>query len=61
VDELAARVLAVIRRIPSGRVLTYGDVAALAEGGATARDLGQHQHPHSDLDQVPLWGLLRGD
>ena len=30
VDELAAGVLAVVRRIPSGRVLTYGDVAALA-------------------------------
>ena len=40
-DEQAARVLAVVRRIPPGRVLTYGDVAALAAGDATARDVGQ--------------------
>jgi len=30
VDRFAARVLAVVRRIPAGRVATYGDVAALA-------------------------------
>ena len=29
-DELVARVLAVVDRIPPGRVLSYGDVAALA-------------------------------
>ena len=39
-DDLVAKVLAVVRRIPSGRVLTYGDVAALAEVDATARDVG---------------------
>lgn len=29
-DRFAARVLTVVRRIPPGRVATYGDVAALA-------------------------------
>jgi len=30
VDRFAARVLSVVRRIPPGRVATYGDVAAMA-------------------------------
>ena len=60
-DELAARVLAVVRRIPSGRVLTYGDVAALAEGETTARDVGQVLLRHGEADDVPWWRVLRVD
>ena len=60
-DDLAARVLAVVRRIPSGRVLTYGDVAALASGDATARDVGQVLLHHGDRDDVPWWRVLRVD
>jgi alkylated DNA nucleotide flippase Atl1 len=59
VDDLAAKVLAVVRRIPSGRVLTYGDVAALAEVDATARDVGQVLLRHGD--DVPWWRVLRVD
>ena len=59
-DDLAAKVLAVVRRIPSGRVLTYGDVAALAEVDATARDVGQVLLRHGDGD-VPWWRVLRVD
>jgi alkylated DNA nucleotide flippase Atl1 len=61
VDHLAAEVLAVVRRIPSGRVLTYGDVAALAEADATARDVGQVLLRHGDGDDVPWWRVLRAD
>jgi len=61
VDHLAAEVLAVVRRIPSGRVLTYGDVAALAEVEATARDVGQVLLRHGDGDDVPWWRVLRAD
>jgi alkylated DNA nucleotide flippase Atl1 len=61
VDDLAVKVLAVVRRIPSGRVLTYGDVAALAEGGATARDVGQVLLRHGDADDIPWWRVLRAD
>jgi len=61
VDDLAAKVLAVVRRIPSGRVLTYGDVAALAEVDATARDVGQVLLRHGDGDDVPWWRVLRAD
>jgi alkylated DNA nucleotide flippase Atl1 len=61
VDDLAARVLAVIRRIPPGRVLTYGDVAALAETDATARDVGQVLVRHGEQEGVPWWRVLRAD
>ena len=36
----AARVLAVVRRIPAGRVATYGDVAARAGRPRAARAVG---------------------
>ena len=38
--SFAARVLAVVRRIPSGRVATYGDIAALAGAPGAARAVG---------------------
>jgi O-6-methylguanine DNA methyltransferase len=38
--EFAARVLSVVRRIPAGRVATYGDVAALAGKPRAARAVG---------------------
>ena len=60
-DHLAAEVLAVVRRIPSGRVLTYGDVATLAEVEATARDVGQVLLRHGDGGDVPWWRVLRAD
>ena len=60
-DDLAAKVLAVIRPIPRGRVLTYGDVAALAETDATARDVGQVLLRHGEATDVPWWRVLRAD
>jgi methylated-DNA-[protein]-cysteine S-methyltransferase len=39
-DEFTARVLFVVRRIPPGRVATYGDVAALAGRPRAARAVG---------------------
>jgi O-6-methylguanine DNA methyltransferase len=38
--DFAARVLSVVRRIPAGRVATYGDVAALAGKPRAARAVG---------------------
>ncbi len=39
-DQFAVRVLSVVRRIPPGRVATYGDVAALAGRPRAARAVG---------------------
>jgi methylated-DNA-[protein]-cysteine S-methyltransferase len=38
--EFAARVLTVVRRIPAGRVATYGDVAAVAGRPLASRAVG---------------------
>ena len=40
-DAFAARVMAAVRRIPRGRVATYGDVAALAGNPGAARAVGR--------------------
>jgi O-6-methylguanine DNA methyltransferase len=39
-SDFAARVLSVVRRIPRGRVATYGDVAAIAGRPGAARAVG---------------------
>jgi O-6-methylguanine DNA methyltransferase len=39
-DAFAYRVLSVVRRIPPGRVATYGDVAAIAGRPRAARAVG---------------------
>ena len=39
-NDFAARVLSVVRRIPRGRVATYGDVAALAGRPRASRAVG---------------------
>lgn len=39
-SEFARRVLATVRRIPPGRVATYGDIAALAGRPRAARAVG---------------------
>ena len=39
-SEFAARVLAAVRRIPPGRVATYGDIAALAGRPLAHRAVG---------------------
>src|ERR1700693_4419909 len=38
--DFTARVLSVVRRIPPGRVATYGDVAAMAGSPRAARAVG---------------------
>ena len=40
VDDFTPRVLAAVRRIPPGRVATYGDVAAMAGRPRAARAVG---------------------
>jgi O-6-methylguanine DNA methyltransferase len=39
-SEFQRRVLSVVRRIPPGRVATYGDIAALAGAPRAARAVG---------------------
>jgi methylated-DNA-protein-cysteine methyltransferase-like protein len=57
-DSLVERVLALVDRIPDGRVLSYGDVAELTDA-PTPRIVGQimAQHGH----EVAWWRVLRTD
>jgi O-6-methylguanine DNA methyltransferase len=55
--EFAARVLAVVRRIPAGRVSTYGDVAAAAGKPRAARAVGNIMRTASDTS-VPYHRVI---
>lgn len=57
-EEYAQRVLEVVARIPSGRVVAYGDIAkALGEGGA--RNVGTVMSRYGS--DVPWWRVIRAD
>ncbi len=48
----------VVRRIPAGRVATYGQVAALAGMPGAARQVGWALHALTDADDVPWQRVL---
>ncbi|HEY5656170.1 MAG TPA: MGMT family protein [Myxococcota bacterium] len=52
-DRAYARIYAVIRRIPPGRVATYGQVAALAGMPNQARQVGYALHALPEEEAVP--------
>ncbi len=56
--DYAAAVLAVVRRIPPGQVLSYGDVAELV-GRGTGRGVGQVLAKHGR--DVDWWRVVRSD
>ena len=51
--ESYERIYAVVRRIPRGRVATYGQVAELAGLGGHARQVGYALHRSPDERQLP--------
>jgi O-6-methylguanine DNA methyltransferase len=55
--DFAARVLSVVRRIPAGRVATYGDVAALAGKPRAARAVGNIMR-HCGRNDVPCHRVI---
>lgn len=52
-DSAYERIYAVVRRIPKGRVCTYGRVAALAGSPGAARQVGYALHALPDHTAVP--------
>jgi methylated-DNA-protein-cysteine methyltransferase-like protein len=46
------RVYEIVRRIPSGKVMTYGQIAAILGAGYTARTVGFVMHA-ADTENVP--------
>jgi alkylated DNA nucleotide flippase Atl1 len=57
-SDFIDHVLEVVRAIPSGRVMTYGDVAALL-GSRGARAVGQVMSRYGS--QVAWWRVIRSD
>jgi len=55
-DDFVTRVLAVVERIPAGRVMSYGDVAA-AIGTRAARGVGQVMAYYGS--ESPWWRVVR--
>jgi len=51
--RLYARIYAVVRRLPRGRVATYGQIAALAGLAGHARQVGYALHALPDSASVP--------
>jgi methylated-DNA-protein-cysteine methyltransferase related protein len=52
------RIYAVVRRIPRGRIATYGQVAALAGLGDHARQVGYALHALTAGDRLPWHRVL---
>lgn len=52
------RVYAMVRRIPRGRVASYGDVAALVGAPRAARGVGAALSALDPDDDVPWWRVI---
>jgi methylated-DNA-protein-cysteine methyltransferase-like protein len=58
-SEFAGRVVETIRKIPRGRVATYGQIAALAGNARAARGVAWILHSSSDAKRLP-WHRVIG-
>lgn len=56
--SFAARVYRVVQRIPAGRVLAYGEVAALLGAPRAARGVGQVLGQLPPGTHVPWWRVV---
>ena len=52
------RIYAVVRRIPAGRVSTYGQVALLAGNPRWARVVGYALHANPDPEGIPCYRVV---
>ncbi len=50
-----------VRRIPKGRVATYGQIAALAGNPRLARVVGYALHVNPDPDTIPCYRVVNKD
>lgn len=52
------RIYAVVRRIPAGRVATYGQIAQLAGNPRWARVVGYALHVNPDPEAIPCYRVV---
>ena len=55
------RIKDVLRRVPPGRVTTYGGVAAIAGLLNGARTVARLLHSSAESDALPWWRVVRSD
>lgn len=58
--DFTQRVLAVVAKIPRGKILTYGEVAAAAGSPGAARAVGNIMK-HNDDPKIPCHRVIRAD
>jgi methylated-DNA-protein-cysteine methyltransferase related protein len=59
-EGFAQRVQSMVRRVPYGRVLSYGDVAALLGRPRAARGVGRALAGLGEGSDVPWWRIVNG-
>jgi methylated-DNA-protein-cysteine methyltransferase related protein len=59
-SSFTAAVYATVRRIPAGRVASYGGVAAVMGRPRAARGVGHALHALPDGSDVPWWRVISG-
>ncbi|MBE7025483.1 MAG: MGMT family protein [Ruminococcaceae bacterium] len=57
-DTVFERIYSVVRRIPRGKVATYGQVAALAGNPRWARVVGYALHVNPDPASIPCYRVV---
>jgi methylated-DNA-protein-cysteine methyltransferase-like protein len=60
-SETFNRIYDAVRRIPYGRVATYGQIAALAGNPRWARVVGCALHVNPDPDSIPCYRVVNKD
>ncbi len=59
--ELTEKIISAIRRVPRGRVASYGRIAALAGNPKAARQVVRTLHIYSSQMDLPWHRILGGD
>ena len=57
-ETVFSRIYDVVRKIPRGRVATYGQIAALAGNPRWARVVGYALHVNPDPDSIPCYRVV---
>lgn len=56
--EFTETVLSIIKSIPTGKVMTYGQIAAYADNPRGARQVSRILHSMSEKHNLPWWRVI---
>lgn len=58
ISKFSKAVLGIVKLVPSGSVVSYGQVALMSGVPRAARQVGQILHVYSETHQVPWWRVI---